>query len=87
VTAVVAGIAWNAGVRELGALNALLLGNLVPVVTFAIRIAQGHHFLAIEFFGAGLVIVSLVANNVYTRQRLGKNSRRREMASKVRKDG
>jgi drug/metabolite transporter (DMT)-like permease len=70
VTAVVAGLAWNAGVRAIGALNALLLGNLVPVVTFSIRIAQGHHFLPIEFIGAGLVIVALAANNFYMRQRL-----------------
>jgi drug/metabolite transporter (DMT)-like permease len=71
VTAVVAGLAWNAGVRAIGALNALLLGNLVPVVTFSIRIAQGHHFLPVEFIGAGLVIVALAANNFYVRQRLG----------------
>lgn len=70
VTAVVAGLAWNAGVRQVGALNALLLGNLVPVVTFAVRMAQGHHFLPIEFAGAGLVILSLAANNFYVRQRL-----------------
>jgi drug/metabolite transporter (DMT)-like permease len=64
----VAGLAWNAGVRQIGALNALLLGNLVPVVTFAVRIAQGHHFLPVEFIGAGLVIFSLAANNIYIRQ-------------------
>lgn len=68
VTALVAGLAWNAGVRQIGALNALLLGNLVPVVTFAVRIAQGHHFLPVEFIGAGLVVFSLVANNIYIRQ-------------------
>jgi hypothetical protein len=32
--------------------------------------AQGHHFLPIEFAGAGLVILSLAANNFYVRQRL-----------------
>jgi drug/metabolite transporter (DMT)-like permease len=68
VTAVVAGLAWNAGVRRLGAFNALLLGNLVPVVTFAFRLAQGHHFQAVEYLGAALVVVSLAANNIYMRQ-------------------
>ncbi len=67
VTAVVAGLAWNAGVRRIGALNALLLGNLVPVVTFAVRMGQGHQFQAIEFVGASLVIMSLAANNLYIR--------------------
>jgi len=70
VTAVIAGLAWNAGVRQIGALNALLLGNLVPVVTFVIRIAQGHHFLPVEYVGASLVIASLAANNSYMRHRL-----------------
>lgn len=70
VTAVIAGLAWNAGVRQIGALNALLLGNLVPVVTFAIRMAQGHQFLAVEYVGAGLVIASLAANNLYIRHRV-----------------
>lgn len=70
ITAVVAGLAWNAGVRQIGALNALLLGNLVPVVTFAIRIAQGHHFQPIEYVGAALVMLSLAANNIYIRHKL-----------------
>jgi drug/metabolite transporter (DMT)-like permease len=52
----------------LGPLNAMLLGNLVPVVTFVIRILQGHRFEAIELAGAALVVAALVANNLYLRR-------------------
>jgi hypothetical protein len=41
----------------------------VPVVTFAIRILQGHRFEAIELAGAGLVVAALIANNLYLRGR------------------
>ena len=36
--ALIAVVAWNAGVRRLGAANAALFMNLVPVTAFAIRI-------------------------------------------------
>jgi drug/metabolite transporter (DMT)-like permease len=67
-TAVVAVLFWNMAIGYLGALNTMLLANLVPVVTFAIRILQGHRFEAIELAGAGLVVAALVANNLYLRQ-------------------
>jgi drug/metabolite transporter (DMT)-like permease len=59
---------WNNGIRMIGALNAVLFGNLVPVVTFAIQIGQGVQFSALEFAGAALVIGALAANNLYIRQ-------------------
>lgn len=68
-TVVLAVVFWNMAVAYLGALNAMLLGNLVPVVTFAIRILQGHRFEAIELAGAGLVVAALIANNLYLRGR------------------
>jgi drug/metabolite transporter (DMT)-like permease len=67
-TTVIAVLFWNMAIGYLGALNTMLLGNLVPVVTFAIRILQGHRFEAIELAGAGLVVAALVANNLYLRQ-------------------
>ena len=69
-TAVLAVLFWNTAIGYLGALNTMLLGNLVPVVTFAIRILQGHHFETIELAGAGLVVAALIANNLYLRARL-----------------
>lgn len=69
-TAVLAVLLWNMAIGYLGALNTMLLGNLVPVVTFAIRILQGHRFEAIELAGAGLVVAALIANNLYLRGRV-----------------
>jgi drug/metabolite transporter (DMT)-like permease len=70
LTVVLAVLFWNMAIGYLGALNAMLLGNLVPVVTFAIRILQGHHFETIELAGAGLVVAALIANNLYLRARI-----------------
>ena len=69
LTVVLAVLFWNMAIGYLGALNTMLLGNLVPVVTFAIRILQGHRFQAIELAGAGLVVAALIANNLYLRGR------------------
>jgi drug/metabolite transporter (DMT)-like permease len=60
-------ILWNAGIQRIGALNAMLMQNLMPVVVFAIGFAQGSRFVPAELAGAGLVIAALVANNLYLR--------------------
>jgi drug/metabolite transporter (DMT)-like permease len=67
---VLAVLFWNMAIGYLGALNTMLLGNLVPVVTFAIRIMQGHRFETVELAGAGLVVAALIANNLYLRGRI-----------------
>lgn len=61
-------LAWNFGTRRIGALNATLLINFMPIVTFAFRAWQGHRFLPIELVGALLVVLALVANNLYLRR-------------------
>jgi drug/metabolite transporter (DMT)-like permease len=61
-------ICWNAGTRRIGALNSMLMLNLVPVVVFAIGFAQGQRFAPVELAGAGLVIAALAANNLYLRR-------------------
>lgn len=58
---------WNAGTRRIGALNSMLMLNLMPVIVFAIRFAQGERFLPAELLGAALVIGALIANNLYLR--------------------
>lgn len=68
LTAFVGVLFWNNGIRMIGPLNAVLFGNLVPVVTFAIQVAQGHRFTVLEFSGAGLVVGALAANNIYIRR-------------------
>jgi len=60
-------LAWNFGTRRIGALNAALLINFMPVATFTYRVVQGQRFLPIEIFGALLVVAALVANNLYLR--------------------
>lgn len=60
-------IFWNWGNRIVGALNAMLLLNFVPVVTFLIRYAQGERFGWAELGGVALVVGALVANNLYLR--------------------
>ncbi len=65
---VVAMLCWSFGNQRIGALNSMLLVNFVPVVTFAVRFAQGRRFGAIELVGALVVIGSLVANNFYLRR-------------------
>jgi drug/metabolite transporter (DMT)-like permease len=62
-------LCWNAGTRRIGVLNAMLLQNLVPVIVFAIRFAQGERYVAVELAGAGLVIGALAANNAYLRRK------------------
>ena len=66
---VVAMFLWNAGNRRIGPLNTILLLNLMPVVTFAVRHVQGATFARSELAGAVLVVGALVANNLYERQR------------------
>src|SRR6266704_3402191 len=66
---VVSMLCWNAGNQRIGALNTMLLLNLMPVVTFAVRFAQGARPDAVELLGAALVISSLVANNLYLRRK------------------
>ena len=65
---VISMLCWNAGNQRIGPLNTILLMNLVPVVTFTVRFAQGARPAPIELLGAALVISSLVANNLYLRR-------------------
>ncbi|MFA7503713.1 MAG: DMT family transporter [Burkholderiaceae bacterium] len=61
-------LCWNLGTARIGALNAMLFANLIPVVTFAIGFAQGYRPLPAEVVGATMVIAALVANNLYLRK-------------------
>jgi drug/metabolite transporter (DMT)-like permease len=65
---VVAGmLLWNAGVRRAGPLNAMLVLNLMPVVTFALRALDGARFAPLQLAGAALVVIALVANSLHMR--------------------
>ena len=66
--AVVAVLAWNEGVRRLGPADGTLFINLVPVVAFAIAIAQGYRPGAVELAGAALTVAALVGANLVGRR-------------------
>lgn len=66
---VISMVCWNIGNQRIGALNTMLLMNFVPVVTFAVQMAQGTRFQPIELAGASLVIGALIANNFYLRRK------------------
>jgi drug/metabolite transporter (DMT)-like permease len=66
-TVVLGVLGFNNGVKHLGALNAMLMLNLIPIIVFAIEAWLGRSFAAIELGGAAFVIGALVANNLYLR--------------------
>jgi drug/metabolite transporter (DMT)-like permease len=68
-TVVLGVLCFNAGVKFLGALNTMLMLNLVPVMVFAIEAWLGRAFSAVEIGGAAVVIGALAANNLYLRRR------------------
>jgi len=66
-TVVLGVLGFNNGVKYLGALNAMLMLNLIPIIVFSIEAWLGRSFAAIEIGGAAIVIGALVANNLYLR--------------------
>jgi drug/metabolite transporter (DMT)-like permease len=68
VGALAAVLCWNEGVRRLGAPNAALFMNLVPVVAFAIAIVRGYHPDAAELGGAALTVAALIGANLAARR-------------------
>jgi drug/metabolite transporter (DMT)-like permease len=68
VGALAAVLAWNEGVRRLGAPNAALFMNLVPVVAFAIAIVRGYHPDGAELGGAAITVAALIGANLAARQ-------------------
>ena len=68
IGALAAVLAWNEGVRRLGAPNAALFMNLVPVVAFAIAIVRGYHPDGMELLGAAVTVAALVGANLTSRR-------------------
>jgi drug/metabolite transporter (DMT)-like permease len=69
IGALVAVLAFNAGVKRLGAPDASLFGNLIPLVTLAIAVGQGFHPAGLEYAGMALTIAALVGANLSGRAR------------------
>jgi drug/metabolite transporter (DMT)-like permease len=68
IGALAAVLAWNVGVKLLGAPNAALYMNLVPVVAFAIAIVRGYHPDGAELAGAALTVAALIGANLTARR-------------------
>jgi len=66
-TVVLGVLGFNNGVKYLGALNAMQMLNLIPIIVFAIEAWLGRSFAAIELGGAAAVVGALAANNLYLR--------------------
>ncbi|GAC1409013.1 MAG: DMT family transporter [Candidatus Velthaea sp.] len=64
-------VAWNVGVKELGAQRAVLFMNAVPITTFTIEVLLGKHFTPVEYAGAALTVAALIGNNVFARTPTG----------------
>jgi drug/metabolite transporter (DMT)-like permease len=68
IGALAAVLCWNEGVRRLGAPNAALFMNLVPIVAFVIAIVRGYQPDAAELGGAAVTVAALIGANLAARQ-------------------
>jgi drug/metabolite transporter (DMT)-like permease len=64
---VVGALAWNTAVQRLGAANAALFMNLVPVTAFGVAMLRGYRPGLAELIGALITIAALVMANLHTR--------------------
>ncbi|MEH7180344.1 DMT family transporter [Neobacillus vireti] len=60
-------LGWNIGVSILSPINSLLFINFVPVTTLVISIYQGNDVTMFDILGTVLIILSLLANNIFVR--------------------
>jgi drug/metabolite transporter (DMT)-like permease len=65
---VIAVLAWNEGVRRIGAVNGILFINFVPITAYLIQALQGRAIHPVELAGAVLVASSLLLNNLLQRR-------------------
>lgn len=67
IGAVLAILAWNTGVRRLGAPNAALFLNLVPAVALALATVQGYRPRPVELLGIAITVAAIVSANLLAR--------------------
>lgn len=70
IAGVLAVFCWNAGTKSITPINGILFMNMVPITTFVISVIKGYNLSTLEFVGAFITIVSLVANNLYLRKKV-----------------
>lgn len=66
---VLALLTWNVGVRRLGAANASLFMNLVPLVALGIAVVQGYRPGPVELLGLVITVAAIVTANAVARPR------------------
>ncbi len=64
---VIAVFSWNHGINTLGPINGVLFINMVPITAFTIGMLRGETITNTEIYGAGITILVLVLNNIYSR--------------------
>jgi drug/metabolite transporter (DMT)-like permease len=68
VAAVLAVLAWNTGIRRLGAPNTALFMNLVPVVALVVAIFQGYRPGTVELLGMAVTVGAIATANLVGRR-------------------
>jgi drug/metabolite transporter (DMT)-like permease len=63
---------WNMAVAKIGALNAGMIGNFAPVITYLIALAQGRRPANLELLGSAIVLIALIANNRHQSGKIGR---------------
>lgn len=67
-------LGWNLGVSILSPLNGLLFINFVPITTLVISFFQGNQVTLFDVTGTALIILALLANNLFIRMSLSRNA-------------
>jgi drug/metabolite transporter (DMT)-like permease len=68
IGAVIAMLAWNTGVRRLGAPNTALFMNLVPVIALVVAIVQGYRPGPAEVVGIAVTVGAIATANLLGRR-------------------
>lgn len=68
VAAVLAVLAWNTGIRRLGAPNTALFMNLVPVVALVVAVIQGYRPGTVEVLGMAVTVGAIATANLVGRR-------------------
>jgi drug/metabolite transporter (DMT)-like permease len=68
IGAVLSMLAWNTGIRRLGAANTALFMNLVPVTALVVAILQGYRPGVVEMVGMAVTVGAIATANLLSRR-------------------
>ena len=75
IGAVLSILAWNTGIRRLGAPNAALFMNLVPIVALGLAVFEGYRPNPAELIGVAVTAAAIVTANLLGRRTAAKLQR------------